>query len=110
MLERKGFKIKLLWFLIDIFDCIWLHDDKVQWCQQQQELIYVEFRMWSPSSVSTCALRGAARPRYKVFTNDRFSILPNMFSYNIVFKVIYLFSYCFGEPNCSVRHAQKLDL
>ena len=41
-------------FLIDIFDCIWLHDDKVQWCQQQQELIYVEFRMWSPSSVSTC--------------------------------------------------------
>ena len=40
-------------FLIDIFDCIWLHDDKVQWCQQQQELIYVEFRMWSSSSVST---------------------------------------------------------
>ena len=44
MLERKGFKIKLLRFLIliDIFDCIWLYDDKVQWCQQQQELIYVE--------------------------------------------------------------------
>ena len=33
----------------------------------------------------------------KLFTNDRFSILPNMFSYNIVFKVIYLFSYCFEE-------------
>ena len=33
----------------------------------------------------------------ELFTNDRFSILTNMFSYNIVFKVIYLFSYCFQE-------------
>ena len=54
----------------------------------------------------------AAGLQYKIFTNDRFSILPNMFSYNIVFKVIYLFSYCFGsirEPNYLNMQSNKKD-
>ena len=51
-----------------------------------------------------------ARLQYKVFTNDRFSIQPNMFSYNIVFKVIYLFSYCFGKPMFSLACRTKFDL